>query len=946
MIRMNLMRATVALVMVGGSLIFAQTPPTGPGAGGGRADKADKDELPKFEDVTKDMEVSEGFFTLYYNKKNDTLLGRIPKSLLNEPFLLSVSIPKGPTFASWMMGSAAVYWERHNNKLLLMESETGHVKDKTGTVEDVVRRTYTDTIIKAIDVKTENGGDPVIDFGDLMKSDVIGMEAIYGRRRLDSSLSRWSTRKAFPDNVELCVDTALMGENGGVIAGVFFSMSRLPKNDYHPREADDRIGYFLTVQKDWSRDHTEKTVFKRYVNRWNLQKQDPELALSPVKEPIIFYIEKTVPIPYRRYVREGILEWNKAFEQIGFSDAVQTRQQTDTNEFKDLDPEDVRYNFFRWIVTGNAFAMGPSHVNPFTGEILDADIVFDDSMARFYVNEFQFQGPRGYESLSDPLADELLAQYPELEYVSPRDLLTPAFHDPLQLNSQDASVSPARLVRSHLDSHCELATGMSQQLAFSQLAHSSAGGRELPEEFIGQVIKEVVMHEVGHTLGLRHNFKASSWRPLGEIIGSRDGSEALSGSVMDYNGAEYSPDAEGQGDFITRTLGPYDMWAIEYGYRPFKSGGELKTEAEMLTAIAKRSGEPGLAYATDEDTSDFGPDPFVYRFDNGSDPVAFAKQRMELVETIKSDLVERSVEDGESYARLRRGFDIMLGEYAFAVRVAARMIGGQSVSRSHKGDPDAPEPFTIVDASAQREALDFLGKTVLSDDPYRFPPDLLTKLSPGRYFHWDSDELHFDIDYDVHDRVLMIQARVLMQLMNPMTVNRIHDAELKVTSESDAFTVHDLLSGLSSRIWSELGESGSRGTWTNRQPRISSFRRNLQREHLRRLTDIVLGGSGRGSNADVHAVARLVMKDLKRQIDTLSEQSRKDLDTYTLAHLDDSSHRIGKVLDAEFTNGGSPTSRGGIRIMMGMEESNDRTKTTESRDADRAPVSWLSRHRR
>ncbi len=908
----NIQRATLVLTAVLLAPVAVSLAGDHPMKGKKNDDK--KDDLPKFEDVTKDMTVKEGFFTLYYDKKKDVLLGRIPKSMLNEPFLMSVSIPKGPMYAGWMLGGTAVYWERYNGKLVLMEADTRNAKGKGSTLEDVIGRTYTDRILKGIKVKTEApGGDPVIDLGDLLKSDIIGLGSIYGNRHIDRSLSQWSTHKAFPNNVELAVDAALMGSDGGMIASVHLSLSKLPKNHYTPREADDRIGYFLTAQRDWSVDHQAKTVFKRFVHRWNLQKQDAKAAESPVKEPIVFYIEKTVPVPYRRFVREGILEWNKAFQKCGFLDAVQVRQQTDTNEFKDLDPEDVRYNFFRWIVSGRAFARGPSRVNPFTGQILDADIVFDDSMARYYVNDYRLMGADAYDQLSDPVADELLKNFPEYSYQSPQRRLTPDFVDGRHALEDSVVQQPATFLLSRGESPCELATGMVQQLAFNQLLHTSAESRDLPEEFIGQVIKEVVMHEVGHTLGLRHNFKASTWRSVDDIVAANDEERALTGSVMDYNPSEFASSKEEQGSFVTRTLGPYDFWAIEYGYRPFMAGGEVKSEKDMLATITSRVAEPGLAYATDEDTSVLGPDPYVNRFDNGDDPVAFAKHRMKLVDHLMDDLVDRAVDDGESYSRLRRAFNIVLGQYTFAAQIAARMVGGQSINRDHKGDPNGRDPFQIVPLEKQREAFAFLGDTVFSDTRYQFPPEVLNKLGAGRFGHWDSDQIDWIVDYNVHDRVLAIQARILTILINPMTINRIYDAELKIPSDQNAFTVQDLFTGLTDMIWSELADDAGKGPWTNRRPRISSFRRNLQREHLRRMISIVLSKPGRAINADAHAITRMTLKQLHRRIQTVLKKSGKTLDTYTLAHLDEAADRIQRCLDAEFTDGAS-RSRSGFRF--------------------------------
>ncbi len=866
--------------------------------------RADKDDYPPFDEVVKDMKVMEGFFTLYYDEKKDTLLARIPANMLEEPFLASFSIPKGPGWASSMLGGAAFYFEKMDKKLVLLEDDTRYKRGKGSTVEDVIGRTYTDTIVKAVNIKTMAGKDPLIDMGDLLKSDLLGLGGAFGGRRMDRSLSRWSKMKAFPDNVELAVDGAYMGRSasdGGVIASVHASMSRLPKNNgYQPREADNRLGYFMTAQKDWTVDHDSKTVFKRYIHRWHLEKQDPKAKESPVKDPIIFYIEKTVPVKYRRYVRDGILEWNKAFEKIGYLDAVQVRQQTETNEFADLDPEDVRYSFFRWIVTGRAFARGPSRANPYTGQILDADIVMDDSMVRFYTSDFGLQGPRAYDSLSDPLAQDFYTQFPEFKHQSLHESLTPEFVTNMTSFGDGIADRAAEFFKHHEHGDpCEYGVGMVQQLGFAQLYSATSASRDLPEEFIGQAIKEVVAHEVGHTLGLRHNFKASAWRPLSDITSSQRDERPLTGSVMDYNPLEYAGSEEEQGLFITTALGPYDMWVIEYGYRPFMPGGDHGSEQEMLKAIASRVAEAGLEYATDEDTSDFGPDPYVYRFDNGDDPIEFAKHRMALAERLMGDLTDRAVEDGESYNRLRRAVNIVLGEYSFASRMVARLVGGQSVSRDHKGDPNAREPFEIVPVETQRNALKYLNETVFSDDMYKLPPDLLNKLAPGRFWHWDSDEFNIDVDYNLHDRVLAVQARALTLVMNPININRIHDAELKVPSGEDAMTVPELFRSVTDGIFSELSAKAS-GNYTDRKPMVSSFRRNLQREYVRRLVSMLLRGTNRGLNPDAHAIVRATLKNLGVESAKIIDKMGSRLDTYTLAHLDEMNSTIERALDADF----------------------------------------------
>ncbi len=170
--------------------------------------------------------------------------------------------------------------------------------------------------------------------------------------------------------------------------------------------ADDRVGYFLTVLKDFSKKETDDDRFVRYITRWNLEKADRNAEMSTPKEPIIFWLEKTIPFKYRKPIRDGILEWNKAFEKAGFYDAIEVRQQPDDAPWE---PGDIRYNTFRWITAGAGFAMGPSRVNPTTGQILDADIIFDADFLQFWKQEYETFTPASVAMLTGGPID--LAEY-------------------------------------------------------------------------------------------------------------------------------------------------------------------------------------------------------------------------------------------------------------------------------------------------------------------------------------------------------------------------------------------------------------------------------------------------------------------------------------------------------------------------------------------------------
>jgi hypothetical protein len=373
------------------------------GALGGEAEEEAKP-FPDFKDVTKDMQSEEGLFTLWYyppdakDKDQEKLLCQIPAGFLGENFMLSTSFSGGGFLTGFPLDEHVVRWELLGKQLLLMEPETRFVIDQSTEVADVVRRTYPDRIRAAVPIVTKSpSGDPLIDLGILLKSDFanIGWMSSFftrdmpGGGGINRELSKWMKKKTFPLNVEIGVELAVgrrqpSGSYDKKL--VHYSFWKLPKSDYTPRIADDRVGYFLTANQDWSKPTESRDIFNRYIDRWHLVKRDPSLPLCEPKKPITFYIEKTVPVRFRRAVRDGILEWNKAFEKCGFSNAIVVHQQTDDPEsgWANLDPEDMRYSFFRWIVTGMGFAMGPHRGNPFTGEIYDADIIFDDSMVRYF----------------------------------------------------------------------------------------------------------------------------------------------------------------------------------------------------------------------------------------------------------------------------------------------------------------------------------------------------------------------------------------------------------------------------------------------------------------------------------------------------------------------------------------------------------------------------------
>ncbi len=513
--------------------------------------------------------------------------------------------------------------------------------------------------------------------------------------------------------------------------------------------------------------------------------------------------------------------------------------------------------------------MGPSRVNQNTGQILDADIIFDADFLQFWKEEYELFTPAGIAEMTG---------------------------GPLDLKSYQEEMKHAH---NHLMAHgmgCQLSHGMSREFALGASVFAARSSSPADKEkLIQQGLKEVTMHELGHTLGLRHNFKASSmltFDEINDVTKTRD--VGLTASVMDYAPANLMPKGVNQGDYFSTTIGPYDIWAIEYGYKPFSGGTEGET-AE-LKKIAARSSEPALAFSTDEDTRGIDPDPLSNRFDLGKDPVAYAKLRAQLIGELWPTVTNDVIKDGEGYERARKAFGVLLSNHGQAMYFASRFVGGLYMSRNHKGDPNFKAPFAVVEVAKQREALSVLEDQIFSDKPFHFPPDLYNHLASSRWSHWGTNP-PLRADLAVHDVIAQWQERILTQLLSSLTLERLHDSELRLPSDQDALTTAELIERLTKTIFAEADNLPA-GEYTNRKPAVSSMRRNLQRLYLKRLSHLALGETSAPHDCQTIAFAELSALD-GRIGKTL--QNGVKLDSYSKAHFEETSARIHKVLDAKLS---------------------------------------------
>jgi hypothetical protein len=866
------------------------------GKGGAAAAKPEEkagDEKP-FDTVIKDMDVTKGLFTVYRKAdENKTIIEILPEQM-DKMFLFAATIEQGTGergFYGTMVGTDFPFtFRRFGKSVQWVIKNTLFTAEENSPSARANAKSFANGILASAKILSKPHPERkslLIDASELFASRdlpgiAIGLNQAYAPSSysFDKEKSSVVGAKAFPEN--LLIDVGLhfatdnprtpsltLADARSIPVLAKYEISALEQTDYRPRDADDRVGHFHTVQQDFTSDHPANP-YRRYITRWNLQKTDPTAALSTVKEPIVFWLENTIPVEYRPAITEGVLLWNKAFEKIGFKDAVVVKQQPDD---ADWDPADTRYNTIRWFAGIDAtFAIGPSRANPFTGQIYDADISISEGIVRN----------------ARRVGEELVS--------------------PISLDGQQADQHFGWLWGRNARFECDYASGLAQQAQFGMALLDTRGmlSPEVEQKFMHQYIVELTAHEVGHTLGLRHNFRASSILKEDELFDTKKTAEiGQASSVMDYNPIIIAGKGQVQGDFVPTTLGPYDYWAIEYAYKPIE--GDEKAE---LHKIAARSSDPMLPYSTDEDAmGTFSPmsiDPLANQYDQTTDPLVYFRQRVALVNELWGSMESRLAQPGEGYQILRRALLRGVNEYNRALLTSSKFVGGIYHVRDHVGDPGGRVPYTPVPAVKQREALDFLNSTAFSEKSFVLPASVMNKLAIERLpgLDWPSYFGTTRLDYPWHNTVLALQRSVLNRLYHPVTLARIQDNEMRFGAKDRPFRMADLFASINGSVWSEL-DSGA--------GEITSLRRNLQREHLRQMIRLVLrepmqvAAAGAGVAAtppqapeDASTLARASLTRVQSKI-RARLAAKGPIEATTRAHLQETAARIDAALAAQMS---------------------------------------------
>jgi hypothetical protein len=575
----------------------------------------------------------------------------------------------------------------------------------------------------------------------------------------------------------------------------------MPESDYKPRHDDPRLGYFMHQITDMT--STDATPYRDVIHRWRLVKQKPGTALSEPVEPIVFWIENTTPVEFRDTIRAAVLKWNDAFETAGFKDAVVVKQQPDETKW---DADDIEHNVLRWTSSVHPpfGGYGPSFANPRTGEILGADIML------------------------------------EYSFITKRLLTKKLFAD---LGAETTSEGAGKAFDPNC---CDACNSARNSLQFGQtMLRLQGSDRVEMDRLIKESLFYLCLHEVGHTLGLNHNFRGSQLHSLKDIHNAElTEKTGLTGSVMDYPPINIAPKGVKQGQYFTTKPGPYDHWVIDYGY-----GEGLEDpveESKRLDAIAAHSQQPELAFANDADdmrAPGKAIDPRAMLYDMSSDAISYGEQRCEIVRVELANILKDVADPGRSWQEVALAFAALTKEASGSLNAVSRYVGGVYVERAVQGQAPGVAPFKPVEADKQRQALAVLNKYAFAPNALDAPPELYAHLQLQRrgFDHRDEGE-----DPKLHERVFHIQRVLFDHLLHARTLQRIEDSTLY----GNQMSLDEVMSSLTSAICT--GDDP-------KQP-VNIMRQNLQLEYLTRLLAIAHSSSYQPA---VQSVALLQLERIK-----------------------------------------------------------------------------------
>jgi hypothetical protein len=750
---------------------------------------------------TKASKKLEGLFPLFQDSATGNVMMLVNKDQLNKEYIYFSYTVDGVVAAGHFRGSfrdnKVFTIRRHFDKIEFTVLNTGYYFDPSNPVSKAAKANISEAILSSQKIVAEDTkkGEILIDASALFLSE--NLQQIKPSFRPGSmgfqlgSLSKDKTKfvslRNYEKNTDLIVEYVYDNPNpvfgGGkeitderaVSIVVQHTLIEAPKNDFKPRYDDPRIGYFSEQVEDMT--STEAVAYKDLIHRWHLVKKDTNAAISEPVEPIVWWIENTTPQEFRATIKEAGEKWNIAFEKAGFKNAVVVKEQPDT---ADWDAGDIRYNVLRWTSSPQPpfGGYGPSFVDPRTGQILGADIM--------------------------------------LEYIFVTNRMR-------QEQIFDANSSNEFAPKTSFKNFCDAHDHLHQSTLFGNQVLEVQGLSQIDKrEYMKQSLYYLVLHEMGHTMGLNHNMKASQMLKPNQIHNKAITREiGLIASVMDYPAANVAKDKSKQGDYFTTRPGPYDLWAIEFGYASSLSDPKLESERELK--LLSKANDTLLIFGNDADDmrgSYSGIDPRINVNDLSGDAISYGIERIQLSLDLMSKIKDKYSKPNQSYQELKQAYAILQNEYFQQTNVIVKYIGGVYVNRAFVGQPGEGKAYTPVPLADQKRAMNALSQYAFSANAYGVQNNLYPYLqSQRRGFSFFSNTE----DPKINERVLNYQSSLLMHLTNATVLRRLTNSRMY----GNTYTVMAMFNDLTTAIFK--GDNGA----------VPSFRYNLQDAYADRLITIV-----------------------------------------------------------------------------------------------------------
>lgn len=746
---------------------------------------------------TKACKKQEGLFTLYQDTTNGALYMLVKKDQLNQTFIYFSYTENGVVGAGHFRGSfrdnMVFSIKRYFDRIEFVEQNTGFYFDTTNAISKAADANISNATLVSQKILAEDGGNMLLDANAIFLGEnmsqikptpfpgPMGQMSLLGM--LNKEKSKYVKTRNYSSNTDVVVEyvydnPAPMLSGGREVADARsisityqHSFIKAPETLMTPRRDDQRVGYFNELVNDMTT--TEAVAYKDVIHRWRLEKKDKSAAISEPVKPITWWIEKTTPKEFRPIIKAAGEQWNLAFEAAGFKNAVVVLEQPDTATW---DAGDINYNVLRWTSSPQPpfGGYGPSFVDPRTGEILGADIMLE------------------YIFVTNRINQEKLFEAPQ-----------PAMYNDLP----------------HMQM-CEAGHYLHMTSLFGNAVLDARGLSDLDKrEYLKQSLYYLVMHEMGHTMGLMHNMKASQlWSPAQAHNTALTRQYGLVASVMEYPAVNVANDKTKQGDYFTTRPGPYDVWAITYGYS--EAEGDIEAEEKRLTAILSRSADSTLIFGNDADdmrAPGKGVDPRVNINDFSNDVITYGIDRIKLVNKLIPELPKRYMQPGKSNQELKQAFGIALGEMLNATQAISRYIGGVYIDRNMQQGKQA---YTPVSLAEQKRAMAALAQHLFSPKAF--------DAANGLYQNLQSQRRGFNFfgtpdDPKIHDRVLFIQTMAIDHLLSASTLKRMTDSRLY----GNKYGVVDMLTDLTNACFKE-----------DLAGNVNTFRQNLQVEYVKELCNI------------------------------------------------------------------------------------------------------------